>query len=504
MMAFEQIESVWPVHGSVLIQDDVLYCVAGRSMFVDGGLRLWRLDPQTGRVLSETVMDDSDPAGGKDLQDYVSWLNMPTAMPDILSSDGRLVYMRGQPFRLDGQRLPLEAMPTTDDIDRARRRPSMIRSWLTCSRRPASWTTAAGTAPTGCTAADSSAAGQGISWPARRRRPDASWSSTTSGYTDSAASRSISAGPRRSSIICSPRKNTARRRRRSPSHGARDAGARRRSPSLNPRDKPLAVAAWVRADKPDGVVLARGGSLHGYALFFQGGKPHFAIRSDGELVQAAAEHRAVGRWVHLAGVLTADQQVQLYVDGKLVATVKSPGWIIADPNDAMEIGADDGSTVGSYLEPSAFDGAIDEVRIFHGTVTADEIAQLARDTLAPRRSRTPSWCLSYSFDDGQAQDASGHGNHGTVEGAEATEGKFGRALKFVGGPSRVRGYDVPLYWTEDLPLWARALVLADECCSSPGRRIWSTKRTPSAGFICLRCKSSWPSRQPLSPDSEAA
>ena len=34
-----RIESVWPVHGSTLIQNDVLFCVAGRSLFLDGGLR---------------------------------------------------------------------------------------------------------------------------------------------------------------------------------------------------------------------------------------------------------------------------------------------------------------------------------------------------------------------------------------------------------------------------------------------------------------------------------
>ena len=462
MMSFEQIESVWPVHGSVLVQDDVLYCVAGRSMFVDGGLRLWRLDPLTGQVLSETVMDDSDPAGGKDLQDYVSWLNMPTAMPDILSSDGRLVYMRGQPFQLDGQRLPLQAMPTTDDIDRGAppaehdAQLSHLFSptgflddsgwhrtyWLYGSRFVSGWGgyfLAGKTAPAGRILVFDDQRVYGFG-----RKPQYfRWTTPIEHHLFAAEKCSTT---------------TPEEIRRT----ARETRVRvGRSPSLNPRGKPLAVAAWVRADKPDGVVLARGGSLHGYALFFQSGKPHFAIRSDGELVQAAAEHRAVGRWVHLAGVLTADQQVQLYVDGKPVATVKSPGWIIADPNDAMEIGADDGSTVGAYLEPSSFDGAIDEVRIFHGTVTADEIAGLARDT----RTATVEGAelvLSYSFDDGQAQDDTGQGNHGTVEGAAAAEGKFGRALKFVGGPSRMRGYDVPLHWTEDLPLWARGLVLAGD------------------------------------------
>ena len=117
-MAFEQLESVWPVHGSVLVQDGVVYCVAGRSMFLDGGLRLLRLDPSDGRLLSETVLDDSDPASDGDLQSYVSWLNMPVALPDVLSSDGRLVYMRSQPFELDGTRLPLEAMPSVPDANR--------------------------------------------------------------------------------------------------------------------------------------------------------------------------------------------------------------------------------------------------------------------------------------------------------------------------------------------------------------------------------------------------
>jgi outer membrane protein assembly factor BamB len=118
LMSFEQVESVWPVHGSVLIQDGVLYCVAGRSMFLDGGLHLWRLDPKTGRALSKTILNDREQATGKDLQAYVSWLNMPPALPDILSSDGRMVYMRSQPFNLDGTRLPLKKMPRALDADR--------------------------------------------------------------------------------------------------------------------------------------------------------------------------------------------------------------------------------------------------------------------------------------------------------------------------------------------------------------------------------------------------
>jgi len=102
--SFEQVESVWPVHGSVLVHDGVVYCVAGRSMFLDGGMHLLRLDPKTGEKLSETVLDSRDPETGDDLQKKVKVLNMPVALPDVLSCDGRSVYMRSQRFDLEGRR----------------------------------------------------------------------------------------------------------------------------------------------------------------------------------------------------------------------------------------------------------------------------------------------------------------------------------------------------------------------------------------------------------------
>jgi len=105
VVAYDQVESAWPAHGSVLVQQGVAYCVAGRSMFLDGGLRLVRLDVHSGRKLSETVLDDRDPETGKDLQVHVKGLTMPVALPDILSSDGRNLYMRSQQFDLEGKRL---------------------------------------------------------------------------------------------------------------------------------------------------------------------------------------------------------------------------------------------------------------------------------------------------------------------------------------------------------------------------------------------------------------
>ncbi len=107
LMSYGQLESVWPVHGNVLVQNGVACFVAGRNMFLDGGMRLYRLDANTGDMLSVTVMDEKDPETGKHLQELqAGWvgLTMPVAVPDILSSDGEKIYMRSQPFDMDGKR----------------------------------------------------------------------------------------------------------------------------------------------------------------------------------------------------------------------------------------------------------------------------------------------------------------------------------------------------------------------------------------------------------------
>ncbi len=106
-LVYEQIESLWPVHGSVLVRDGVVHAVAGRSLFVDGGMRLVRVDAKTGALVTETLLDDRNPETGKNVQDTVKWLNMAVGRPDILSCDGKRIYMRSQSFDLEGKRLAL-------------------------------------------------------------------------------------------------------------------------------------------------------------------------------------------------------------------------------------------------------------------------------------------------------------------------------------------------------------------------------------------------------------
>jgi hypothetical protein len=240
-----------------------------------------------------------------------------------------------------------------------------------------------------------------------------------------------------------------------------------KSASLNPAGKPLTVEAWVRSQKAGGVVLAQGGGSLGYTLYLSNRRPAFALRAGGALTSVSADTDVVGRWVHLAGVLTADRHLQLYVDGKLAATGNASGFIANDPAEGMEIGADEGSTVGSYSGPFAFKGWIDEVRVYHRALTEAQVAEHATQEPAPTRRGAAlpgldktDLVLWFSFDKGDAADSSGRGNHGQIGGVTAAKGKFGQALQFTGAGGASSGFLVEHTWTKDLPLSARALVLA--------------------------------------------
>ncbi len=88
--AFGQLESSWPVHGSVLVQDDVVYFAAGRSSFLDGGIRLYGLQAATGKLLHRTVIADKRPDV---MTDPGRPFDMDGALSDILVSDGSDLYM---------------------------------------------------------------------------------------------------------------------------------------------------------------------------------------------------------------------------------------------------------------------------------------------------------------------------------------------------------------------------------------------------------------------------
>lgn len=124
-VAMDQVESLWPVHGSALILDGVAYVSAGRSTWLDGGIALYGLDPATGAILhkshyasthpdynrladvdpairerelsrTDQNMTDYKTAGESDLSDAFSMEG--GTIRDILVSDGQNVFLHTAQF----------------------------------------------------------------------------------------------------------------------------------------------------------------------------------------------------------------------------------------------------------------------------------------------------------------------------------------------------------------------------------------------------------------------
>ncbi|MBT3292133.1 MAG: PQQ-like beta-propeller repeat protein, partial [Victivallales bacterium] len=101
MCAFEQLESAWPVNGSIMIKNGLAYFAAGRSSFLDGGIVVYALDPQTGAVKHRRTM-----AGPYDDRSFpiVQRGKMHRSQgfrSGIFSSKGNSLYIRHQGFKSD-------------------------------------------------------------------------------------------------------------------------------------------------------------------------------------------------------------------------------------------------------------------------------------------------------------------------------------------------------------------------------------------------------------------
>jgi hypothetical protein len=90
--AFGRLESPWPLGGSPLVVDGNVFCVAGRSMSLDSGIYVYKLDLRTGALLEEAHLEtDTEPKGEVE----------NNFLADVLVSDGQAIYMKSVRFELD-------------------------------------------------------------------------------------------------------------------------------------------------------------------------------------------------------------------------------------------------------------------------------------------------------------------------------------------------------------------------------------------------------------------
>jgi outer membrane protein assembly factor BamB len=90
IMADGALESAWPVHGSVVVEDGKVYVTAGRSVYLDGGFAKWILDAATGTVLDHQTLDSDVEFLGMRLRTQA----LPGVKSDLLVRGGKSLFMR--------------------------------------------------------------------------------------------------------------------------------------------------------------------------------------------------------------------------------------------------------------------------------------------------------------------------------------------------------------------------------------------------------------------------
>jgi len=91
IVADGQLESAWPISGSVLVIDGAAFFVAGRSSYLDGGMFLYKSDAASGRTLRVLALDGRQTKGEKGIASA-------GYLPDVLSARGDSIFMRGARF----------------------------------------------------------------------------------------------------------------------------------------------------------------------------------------------------------------------------------------------------------------------------------------------------------------------------------------------------------------------------------------------------------------------
>jgi outer membrane protein assembly factor BamB len=451
--ALEQVESVWPVHGNVLVEKGVASFVCGRSVFLDGGLHFIRLDAATGKKLVEQVYNEVDPETGGDFQDRHKTLQMPVGLSDILSCDEHWTYLRSQKIAPDGKRVDIG--PVSGDAvkqgyaqkgeDKHIFAPMgfLDDSWFHRSYWVYGKSFAGGhngyfqagkAAPAGRILVFDKDNVYGYGREAKYYK----WTTTMEHQVFAAKRDASDAVPEPP-----PASGSKAQAKAQPAAAGNMAGTVSYPlvPQLDPSGKPFSVEAWVLLDGDTGLLVNHGGPLNDFSLAVERGKPEFHIRSKGTLSSVAAPAAMGEGWHHLVGLVDKAQQMHLYVDGKEVA--HAPGAFIAGtPKSPLRLSGTNGFKDASKGESQAFTGELDQLAIYHRALTPEEILQ--RATFAESGKPAEGVVLFSSFDKGDARDDAPGGHHGVATGVDSGKGKIGAALWFrkAGAPSGPVGTQV--------------------------------------------------------------
>lgn len=110
------------------------------------------------------------------------------------------------------------------------------------------------------------------------------------------------------------------------------------------------ITGDVNKHSKQGVIVAQGGREQGFAIHLVEGSLHFDIRVNGEVTQVFSPAPLPDSFQFRATL--NESNIELAVNGKKVAELRSPGFIPIQPKDPLSIGRDVLSAAGNYEAPN--------------------------------------------------------------------------------------------------------------------------------------------------------
>jgi arylsulfatase len=127
-------------------------------------------------------------------------------------------------------------------------------------------------------------------------------------------------------------------------------------------NRALTITATFDTQEKDGVIIAQGGVVQGYALYVQDGELWFALRRLKVLTTVSGGKVSAGRQT-VTATLSKAGELALARNGIAPATAQAAGTLTVQPVDGLDIGADRGAPVGPYKIPNAFEGTIETINL---------------------------------------------------------------------------------------------------------------------------------------------
>ncbi len=121
----------------------------------------------------------------------------------------------------------------------------------------------------------------------------------------------------------------------------------------------FAVTATVVPDgsEANGVIVAQGGSSHGWSLFLVEGELCFAATHQGKRTVIRSATQLSGK-TRVGAALDVNGVVKLTVDGQEVCLEQVPGPLASQPQDGLQVGQDTQGAVGNYTAPFPLQGKV--------------------------------------------------------------------------------------------------------------------------------------------------